>query len=424
MSIARLFAAMFLTAVLTGGIAPRPVGAQAAASAEVAFSHVQHLAGVIGPRVAGTPSERQAAEYIAAQLRQYGYPVEFHTFQFPSFEARRVDVQQVGAPRAIPGQALFFSTATPANGLEAEVVIVGLGQPGDFEGKRVTGAIALIERGTITFRDKVANAAARGAVAAVIYNNQPGLISGTLQARSDIPAVGISQEDGRRLAEAAQPGPVRMRLLVDTVFETRSTVNVVATKRGTVRPDEIIVVGGHYDSVPLSPGANDNASGVAAVLEAARVLAGVPTPRTVQFALFAAEELGLYGSAAFASERRAGVVGMVNLDMVGWGDRLMIGASPGRPDTLVEVAERAAQRLGIPVARFRSGASDHVSFERYGIPTVFFHRGVDPHYHQPGDVPANVTPRHLEEAARLLVATIQEIMQLRMSRSVLGRPGG
>src|SRR3990170_8635066 len=166
MSIARLFAATFLTLVLAGGIPPGPAGAQVAPSADVAFSHVQHLAGTIGPRAAGTPSERQAAEYIAAQLRQYGYPVEFHTFQFPFFEARRVEVQQVGAQRAIPGQALFFSTATPANGLEAEVVFVGLGQPGDFEGRRVTGAIALIERGTITFRDKVANAAARGAIAA------------------------------------------------------------------------------------------------------------------------------------------------------------------------------------------------------------------------------------------------------------------
>ncbi|OFX27763.1 MAG: hypothetical protein A2Z07_12350 [Armatimonadetes bacterium RBG_16_67_12] len=357
-------------------------------------------------------------------MRQYGYPVEFHTFQFPFFEARRVEVQQVGAQRAIPGQALFFSTATPANGLEAEVVFVGLGQPGDFEGRRVTGAIALIERGTITFRDKVANAAARGAIAAVIYNTQPGIISGTLQTRSDIPAVAISQEDGRRLAELAQSGPVRMRLLVDTVFETRSTVNVVATKRGTARPDEIIVVGGHYDSVPNAPGANDNASGVAATLEAARVLAGVPTQRTVQFVLFAAEELGLYGSGAFAAERRTGVVGMINVDMVGWGDRLMIGTSPGRSDSLVDAAERAAQRLGIPVTRFRSGASDHVSFERYGIPTVFFHRGVDPHYHQPGDVPANVTPRHLEEAARLLVATIQEITQLRVGWPVGSRTGG
>lgn len=424
MARARLVAAIILIAALAGGIAPGFAGAPPATTAEAAFAHVQHLAGAIGPRVAGMPSERQAAEYIAAQLRQYGYPVEFHTFQFPFFEARRVEVEQVGAQRTIPAQALFFSAATPATGLEAEAVAVGVGRPADFDGKRVSGAIALIERGAITFRDKVANAAARGAAAVIVYNNLPGMISGTLQTRSAIPAVAISQEDGRRLVEAAQSGQVRLRLLVDTVFESRPTVNVVATKRGTARPEEIVVAGGHYDSVPGSPGANDNASGVAATLEAARALAGAVTPRTVQFVLFAAEELGLHGSAAFAAERRAGVTAMINLDMVGWGERLMLGTSPGRDESLVDLTERVAQRLGIPVTRFRGGSSDHASFERYGIPAAFFHRGVDPHYHQPGDVPANVTPRHLEEAARLLGATIQELMLVRLGYPVGGRRRG
>jgi aminopeptidase YwaD len=207
-----------------------------------------------------------------------------------------------------------------------------------------------------------------------------------------------------------------MRLLVDTLSETRTTVNVVATKRGATRPEEIIVVGGHYDSVPAAPGANDNASGVAATLEAARLLANVRLNHTVQFVAFAAEELGLFGSAAFAAERRQGVVAMVNLDMVGWGERLMVGTS-GRDESVVTVAERVAQRLSIPVSRFRSGGSDHVSFERHGIPAVFFHRGIDPYYHQSGDVPANVTPRHLEEAARLAAGLVQELSQTRAGRA-------
>jgi aminopeptidase YwaD len=395
-------------AVLVAVSAPSTLQAQTAPSGETAFAHVQHLAGTIGPRPAGTQSERQAAEYLAAQFRQYGYAVEFHSFQFPFFEARRVDVQVGG--QAIRGQALFFSAATPAAGLEGDVVVAGIGQPADFEGKRVNGAVVLMERGTIPFREKVVNAAARGAAAAVVYNNQPGIISGTLQRRSEIPAVSISQDDGRRLAEAAQQGRVRMRLLVDTVFETRTTVNVVAGKRGVTRPEEIIVVGAHYDSVPAAPGANDNASGIAAILEAARVLANVRLNRTVQFVAFAAEELGLYGSSAFAGERRQGVVAMLNLDMVGWGERLMIGAS-GRDESVVDAAERVAQRLSIAVTRFRSGSSDHVSFERHGIPAVFFHRGIDPYYHRAGDVPANVTPRHLEEAARLAAGLVQELSQ-------------
>lgn len=388
--------------------------AQTAPAGASAFAHVQHLAGVIGPRVAGTASERQAAEYLAAQLRQYGYPVEFHTFQFPFFEARQVQVQVTSAaPRSVAAEVFFLSSSTAPGGAEADVVPVGLGRSEDYEGRRVAGAIALVERGTITFREKVANAAARGAVAVIIYNNQPGIAAGTLQQRSDIAAVAISQEDGLQLLEAAQRGGLRMRLLVETVHETRSTVNVVATKRGSARPDEIVVVGGHYDSVPGSPGANDNASGVAATLEAARVLARVPTARTVQFVLFAAEELGLYGSAAFATDRRGGIVAMINSDMVGWGERLMVGNSPGRDDAVVDAAVQVAQRFGIQARRFRATSSDHTSFERAGIRAVFLHRGVDPHYHRPTDVPANVDARHLEEAARLIVGLVQELTQLR-----------
>lgn len=396
-----------------------PATAQSAPSGAAAFAHVRHLAGTIGPRVAGTAGERQAAEYLAAQLRQYGYPVEFHSFQFPFFEARSVQVQVLGAtPRAVAAQALLLTAPTPPAGIEADLVTVGLGRPEDYEGKQVSGAIVLAERGVITFREKAANAAARGAAAVIVYNNQPGVVAGTLQQRSEIPAVTITQDDGRHLLEAVQRGAVRLRVMVDAVHETRTTMNVVATKRGIARPEDIVVVGGHYDSVPGSPGANDNASGTAAVLEAARALAAIPTPRTVQFVLFAAEELGLYGSAAFVAEHRQGVVAMVNLDMVGWGERLMVG-NGGRDDAIVELALQAAQEAGIQVRRFRASASDHTSFERAGIPALFLHRGVDPDYHRPTDVPANVDPRHLEEAARLTVAIVRELTRIRSAR-----PGG
>ncbi len=408
-----------LVALALGAVAAPSGWAQPAPSGASAFVHVQQLAGVIGPRVAGTPAERQAAEYMAAQFRQYGYTVEFHTFQFPFFEVRQVNLQVVGAqPRAIQAEALLLTTSTPASGIEGEIVPVGLGRPEDYEGKRVTGAIVLAERGVLTFREKMLNAATRGAIGIIVYNTQPGVVPGTLLQRSDIPAVTISQDEGKQLVDAAQRGSVRVRLLVDALHETRSTANVVATKRGTTRPNEIIVIGGHFDSVPGSPGANDNASGVATILEAARILAGVPTARTIQFVPFSGEELGLYGSAAFASERKQGVVTMINLDMVGWGERLMLGNSPGRDEAMVNAAMQVAQRLGIQVNRFRASGSDHVSFERQGIPTVFFHRGVDPGYHRPTDVPANIDPRHLEEAARLLVALVQEFGQIRTSGAV------
>ncbi len=405
----RIVSILLVLAICT--LAPAPAVGQPvppAPSGEAAFAHVQHLASTIGPRVAGTPSERQAAEYLAAQFRQFGYQADLHSFRFPYFEARRVELLQLGtAPRAVPALIFTYSAPTAPGGIEADVVHVGLGRPSDYEGRQVAGAVALVARGSITFGEKAANAAARGAVAVVVFNNAPeGIMAGTLLGPSRIPAVAISNEEGVRLVEAAQHGRLRVRLLVDTVLETRSTVNVVATKRGAVRPEEIVVVGAHYDSVPGSPGANDNASGVAVVLEAARVLAGTPTPRTIQFVLFAAEELGLFGSVAFAEERRQGVVAMINIDMVGWGSILMAGGSPGRDETMVNAAVEVARTLGIQLNRLRLAGSDHASFERVGIPAVFLHRGVDPHYHRPTDLPSIVDPRNLEEAARLVVGML------------------
>ncbi len=387
---------------------PLSAVAQTPPSAQSAYAPVEHLAGTIGPRVGGTPGNRAAAEYIAAQLRQHGYQVELHAFEFPYYEERRVDlVQLTPQQRSVAARAMFYSANTPPAGVEAEAVFVGLGRPQDLEGRRVRGAIALADPGEIHPAFKVANAAQQGAVGVVTYDDQPGgIVARTLGRRSPIPAVGISQEDGRRLVAAAREGGLRLRLHVDGLFETRSSVNVAATRGGAARPGEIIVVGAHYDTVPGSPGANDNASGVAVVLEVARVLATTPTARTIQYVLFGVEEFGLFGSSAYVNERRRGVVAMINLDMVGWGPRLMIGNSPGRDGAIVVAAMRVAADLGIPVTRLHSSGSDHFSFEQVGIPTIFLHRGTDPYYHRPTDVASNVDPQHLEEAARVTVGLV------------------
>ncbi len=97
--------------------------------------------------------------------------------------------------------------------------------------------------------------------------------------------------------------------------------NVVCVKPGTLYPDLQIIIGSHYDAVPYSPGADDNGSGTAGVLEAARVLANVETNVTFKFITFDAEEYGLYGSehyAAGAHSRGDKIILMLNMDMIGF----------------------------------------------------------------------------------------------------------
>lgn len=94
--------------------------------------------------------------------------------------------------------------------------------------------------------------------------------------------------------------------------------NVVAVKTGTVRPDDIYILGAHYDSV-ICPGADDNASGVAGIMEAARAMSAFDFEATLIFIAFDVEEMGLYGSTAYANAAKArgdNILGMVSLDMI------------------------------------------------------------------------------------------------------------
>ena len=99
------------------------------------------------------------------------------------------------------------------------------------------------------------------------------------------------------------------------------TANVIATLKGTTNPELVYVVSSHYDSVAVGPGADDDSSGTAALLETARILAGHPQPATIVFASFTGEEAGLLGSREFvrrAVADKVRIVGALNNDMVGW----------------------------------------------------------------------------------------------------------
>jgi hypothetical protein len=154
--------------------------------------------------------------------------------------------------------------------------------------------------------------------------------------------------------------------------------NVVAIRRGTTRPNEIVLVGGHYDSISRlgkeAPGADDNASGTAAVLECARVLCGSRFESTVQFAAFSAEELGLFGSTAYAAHlyyNNDDLIAMVNVDMIGYragSDRRDLDVISNAASGWLRDAAFAAAALHVPELPLVDGAyagsatSDHVSF--------------------------------------------------------------
>lgn len=184
-----------------------------------------------------------------------------------------------------------------------------------------------------------------------------------------------------------------------------------------------VVFGAHYDSVNNSPGANDNATGVAMVLAAARYLNQVECRRRgAIFVLFDQEEIGLVGSAAFAQKLVSdgtNVAAVHTVDQMGWdndGDRAieLERADPG----LYELYAAAKQELGVSLALTptQTGSTDHVSFRAQGFDAVgiteeYVSGDTTPHYHLPGDTYATVSFAYLASTTALVSYTLASVVR-------------
>lgn len=184
-----------------------------------------------------------------------------------------------------------------------------------------------------------------------------------------------------------------------------------------------VVVGAHMDSVPSSPGANDNASGVAVLLEVARVVAGKEPVRSVRFVAFGSEEYGEDGTHHVGSQTfvnrlgrhgRRRLAGMVSVDMVADGRPLLVGNSGIADDVVARTLYRKVRNAGIGVRyHVLCDCSDHGPFEHAGIPASFAYSGPEPNYHDSSDTVANMNPEHLlrtGKAIRVFVRSVDRAM--------------
>ena len=161
--------------------------------------------------------------------------------------------------------------------------------------------------------------------------------------------------------------------------------NVIATLTGTKYPDEYIITGGHYDSYSNSsaaPGADDNASGTAGVLEIARILSQYSFDRTIIFCAFSGEEYGLYGSAAYAqaaAQQGMDIHGYFNLDMIAYlqpgsyihTDLIYPPSAQELADFYTEVSQVYLPDFLIEAGMLTGGDSDHTSFNNNGFMGIF-----------------------------------------------------
>ncbi len=380
-------------------------------STENMEAHLAALAGHDDARIAGSAGEETAAAYIARYFTSLGLEPMIREFPIVTFHAATSALELISAdstPAALTHRVFPYSGSTGGAWISGELADAGLGRGEDFAGLDLGGRIALMERGEITFTEKVANAARAGAVGAVIYNTDPeNSIIGTLIGGARIPAVSVNGSIGRMLAAECASGPAVVRLLVDAELRDSISRNVTAVLPAAEgdTPGRFVIVGAHLDSVD-TPGANDNGSGIAALLETARVAAGLSLPLEVRFMAFGAEEIGLDGSRAAAAALSAEATrcaGMINLDTIGMGDTLMIYTTPGSSFRFAGAVAETAERLRIPFETGSSTASDHSSFARLGIPSVFLMREPTNLYHTDMDTIETVDPAALEQAVRLTI---------------------
>ena len=208
--------------------------------------------------------------------------------------------------------------------------------------------------------------------------------------------------------------------------------NVIGRHPGTVNPDQVVIIGAHYDSTSNmpwtdAPGADDNASGVAAVLEAARLMSGYEFEKTVEFIAFSGEEQGRLGSkhnAALAAHARKDIVAMINLDMIGYWPassdmELDIGKNVASTDIAATTELAALTYASIPVHNWPDTGvcfDDHVSYWEQGFNAIILMDCYEahanpggsgestPHYHKTSDTIETLDLAQTTEAVRAAVS--------------------
>ena len=360
-----------------------------------AWEHLVTLTEERSPRTSATELEEAAADYLVDLFQAEGYSAELQPFEVELL-VTDPPVISVDASRELDIRAFPLSMSGEGR-VSGPVVSVGGAFEEDLPQGGLEGKVALIERGTITFEEKVSRVEEAGALAAVIYNSRPGPFGGVLVDESQIPAVSISQEGGEAILDLMTSGDVE--ITVSVVTEVRDTRNVVAEKPGTVDDGGVVVLGGHYDTVAGVPGANDNGSGIATLLTVAGEVAEQDYPFTLRFVAFGSEEVGLRGS-------------RFHVDSLGTGP--VIGVL-GEFDLLDTVLDYGSEN-GIEVERrltlgLNGGSSDHASFQDVGVPVVFFLADDFSRIHTPDDALEFVQPELMGNAAALAIALLDSLAQ-------------
>ena len=386
------------------------------------MAHVRRLA-ALGNRVAGSPGEAKAIRYIDKQFRRLGLTVVVEPFEFRSFALERAVLHSGGQSADIV--RIVFDPYAAVTRIEGEVVFV---PPAAVDDQALLSSLSLKDKLVVTQTPANAYRLNRERPQAVAF---------------------VSAADFDRLAKAK---PVTATVEISGREARVRSANVVASLGPRQAGGSEVIVSAHLDSV-RAPGAGDNASGVAVLLELARYYRslGSPPPARMTFVALGAEEAGMIGAKAYLSrhlDELKDCVLVFNMDSIGGngdmhvemrdGVQGVVGkavnqlpadmmtkaltdidfrwmyipphrvAASNVPPWLQDALQSAAAEAGLMIVPSRDMGSDHSVFAQAGIvATNVSVSGMK--VHTPEDVPGQIAPKSLENAARLVAGVVSRV---------------
>lgn len=405
------------------------------------MDHIKHLSVDIGVREAGSDAEMEGAEYIKKTLEDYGYDTSME--QAPRSDRLKPQLKLISNNnnnKEVPLRVANGSPETSKEGIIGNVYDAGIGQVDDFTEETVD-KIALIQNGQISTLNKVENAIDAGAIGVIIYDDSehyslPYLTLGNQN--SSIPVVGITKTEGESLLSQIAKEVSKVSLSIQTLTD-QTTPNVIAVKKPKdVKNPEIYYVGAHLDSVPFSPGANDDGSGTATMMELARLFKDYDGDKELRFTAYGGEELGFVGSRHHVNNLSQDEIDRTQvqfqMDMVGtsWvpASQLYINTVDGEPNLVSNSTHEAADNLNINkdlLPLHQLSRSDHVPFHEKGVDSALFiwmepdtapgAANIEPYYHTPEDKIEHISPERLQLSGDVVFEAISNLISFENNES-------
>lgn len=396
----------------------------------------------IGHRLTGSANGHRAESVADSLFRLSGLEhVSAHPFVAQAWSRGRIALEVIDGGGVSHLQAVALANTPLESSVQGRVLDIGNGLPVDLDrvGEALRGRVALVNLGLVDAvpgtknlhrSEKAALAMARGATAIVFVNQVDGHILLTGTASIDgrlipVPAACIAVEDGKALRERLAKGDdLTVRLAMTNTSQVVEARNIIAEIRGTVHPEDVILVGGHLDCWDLATGATDNGLGSFSILDLARAMQAMPhkPERTVRFVLFMGEEQGLLGSRSLVEAYRSSgelehVRCMINLDMSGHPQGFGVAGPAGWLALLTTICRevRAVDSTAFQgkVGEDVSLHSDHQPFLLANVPIIYPLSDLGSHvygcYHSSCDDIHLVDPQAMVDNVRFVGMLLYEL---------------